>query len=116
MTKYKEAIHLFDEDKIPSGLNRRSFLKRLGGGVTIAMTIGGYSVLEASTAEGEYNVYLHIKEDGRVNCLTGKIEMGQGINTSLAQSLGTPMHIDSEPRDHSSMCQGSVASLVVPSD
>ena len=68
----------FDEDRIPSGLSRRGFLKRLGGGVTIAITIGGYSTIQgcAESDAGEkqdFNAYLKIKEDGRVDCMVGKI-------------------------------------------
>src|SRR3970040_2301423 len=33
----------------------------------------------------DINAYLHIAEDGRVTFFSGKIEMGQGIVTSLPQ-------------------------------
>ncbi|MCK7529787.1 MAG: molybdopterin-dependent oxidoreductase [Marinilabiliales bacterium] len=36
----------------------------------------------------DYNAFLHIAEDGTVTCYTGKIEMGQGIITSLATDDG----------------------------
>ena len=43
----------------------------------------------------DFNAFLRIGEDGRVTCLTGKIEMGQGIITSLpqmvAEELETPL-------------------------
>jgi isoquinoline 1-oxidoreductase len=35
----------------------------------------------------DFNAFLHIGEDGRVTCFTGKIEMGQGPITSLPQEL-----------------------------
>ena len=81
-----------DEKKIPDGLSRRSFLKQFGGGITIAMTFVGYGTVEAMT-EGlldeadKYNAYLRIGEDGRIDCLVGKIEMGQSVFTSLKQLL-----------------------------
>jgi nicotinate dehydrogenase subunit B len=104
MTQYSETVHLFDEKRIPSGLSRRSFLKRLGGGVTVAMTIGGYATLQscAGTGEeeqGEFNAYLRIKEDGRVDCLTGKIEMGQSVFTSLKQLLAEELDVALEKVD-----------------
>jgi nicotinate dehydrogenase subunit B len=33
----------------------------------------------------DFNAYLKIAEDGKVTVYSGKIEMGQGIMTSLAQ-------------------------------
>ncbi len=36
----------------------------------------------------DYNAFLRIAEDGTVTCYTGKIEMGQGIITSLPQDDG----------------------------
>ncbi len=94
MTNYKEAIYLFDDERIPSGLGRRSFLKRLGGGLTIAMTIGLHSCADGQgeNADG-YNAFLRIKEDGRIDCLTGKIEMGQSVLTSLKQLLAEELDV-----------------------
>jgi len=48
------------------------------------------------------NAYLRIGEDGRVACFTGKIEMGQGIVTSLAQMLADELdvHIDDGRHGH----------------
>ena len=98
----KKDQFLFDNDRIPSGLNRRSFLKRFGGGVTIALTIGGYSIIEGCTPsnpEESYNAYIRIKEDGRVDCLVGKIEMGQSVLTSLKQLLAEELDVALEKVD-----------------
>ncbi|MDH3725921.1 MAG: molybdopterin-dependent oxidoreductase, partial [Myxococcales bacterium] len=74
--------------------SRREFLKRLGGGIAIFVTFGGELALveraEAQRSRGvpsDFNAFLRIAENGRVTCLTGKIEMGQGPITSLAQML-----------------------------
>lgn len=97
MTAIKNKSILIDENKIPSGLSRRSFLKRLGGGISIAVTVGGYTALQGCTADAklgeEYNAYLRIKEDGRVDCLVGKIEMGQSVLTSLKQLLAEELDV-----------------------
>ena len=94
MTNYKENASSFNENKIPSGLKRRSFLKRLGGGITIAFTVGGYSAFTGcTTKDADYNAYLRIKEDGRVDCLVGKIEMGQSVFTSLKQLLAEELDV-----------------------
>jgi isoquinoline 1-oxidoreductase len=47
-----------------------------------------------------------IGEDGRVSCFTGKIEMGQGIHTSLAQMLAEELDV---PLDLVDMVMGDTA-------
>src|SRR5210317_831375 len=98
MTAINNKFILIDENKIPSGLSRRSFLKRLGGGITVAVTVGGYATLNGCSdgdakLGDEYNAYLRIKEDGRVDCLVGKIEMGQSVYTSLKQLLAEELDV-----------------------
>lgn len=95
---------MINSKRIPSGLSRRNFLKRLGGGVTVAFTIGGYAAIQgcttSETGESElYNAYLRIKEDGRVDCLVGKIEMGQSAYTSLKQLLAEELDVALESVD-----------------
>ena len=71
-------------------MNRRDFLKRigiLGGGVVVYFSYG-IPLAAAQTARTEvpaFNAFLRIGADGRIACYTGKIEMGQGVITSLAQ-------------------------------
>ena len=85
--------------------NRRSFLKSVGGGVVVLFTTApGFSLAEeshaASASGGEgFNAYLRIGEDGRVTCFTGKIEMGQGIVTSLPQMLADELDVAVEMID-----------------
>ncbi|KPJ61512.1 MAG: hypothetical protein AMJ46_01880 [Latescibacteria bacterium DG_63] len=47
----------------------------------------------------DFNAYLLIKEDGRVSCFTGKIEMGQGVITSLAQMLADELEVSLDSVD-----------------
>jgi len=84
------------EKSIPSGMSRRSFIRRLGGGVVIAVALSDFEILEASVTQqypGDLNAYLKIGTDGRVSCYTGKIEMGQGVITSLAQMLAEELDV-----------------------
>jgi nicotinate dehydrogenase subunit B len=78
-------------------LSRREFLKTIGGGIIIFFCIGDASVLESQqrgrSYPDDFNAYLRIGPDGRVACFTGKIEMGQGIITSLAQMLADEIDI-----------------------
>jgi isoquinoline 1-oxidoreductase len=78
--------------------SRRNFLKKLGGGLIVAFTIGKISILDSWAAHPEvamlnFNAYLRVKEDGRVDCYTGKIEMGQGVGTSLAQAVAEELEV-----------------------
>ena len=51
----------------------------------------------------DFNAFLRIGEDGRVTCFTGKIEMGQGPITSLAQMLAEELDV---PLDTVDMVMG----------
>ena len=80
-------------------VSRREFLKLLGGGILICMSPESILALQERGRQFgreeplDFNAYLHIAEDGRVSCFTGKIEMGQGIYTSLAQMLAEEMEV-----------------------
>ncbi|MGB5695691.1 MAG: molybdopterin cofactor-binding domain-containing protein [Polyangiales bacterium] len=82
--------------------SRRTFLKRIGGGIAVFVTFGGKLVMveparaRAREAPSDFNAFLRIAEDGRVTCLTGKIEMGQGPITSLAQMLADELDVPYE--------------------
>ncbi len=74
-------------------MDRREFVKLLGGGIVVSVSLGPIALFEPSEAEAyqrrgypeDINAYLHIAEDGRVTLFSGKIEMGQGVMTSLCQ-------------------------------
>lgn len=96
----------FEEIAARYPLSRREFLKRLGGGVIVLWLAPGglVSSLEAQEQRtlgypADFNAYLRIGEDGRVSCFTGKIEMGQGIVTSLAQELAEELDVPLEAID-----------------
>lgn len=79
-------------------VNRREFLKIFGGGIIILFVVGDTFLLQESrdreiNIPTDFNAILRIGEDGRVTCFTGKIEMGQGIITSLAQMLADELDI-----------------------
>jgi len=84
---------------VSSGMKRRSFFKILGGGIIIFFNPWGAIDLFSSplpqprTLTKDYNAFLHIAEDGTVTCFTGKIEMGQGIITSLPQMMADELNV-----------------------
>jgi isoquinoline 1-oxidoreductase len=85
----------FKDNMVLDPQTRRDFLKRLGGGIFIFVSLGDFALAqEAGRQRGgrpgmssDFNAFLRIGEDGRVTCFTGKIEMGQGPITSLPQML-----------------------------
>ena len=85
--------------------NRRDFIKKLGSGLIIVFALRNYNVLaidkntENTTLLSDFNAYLRIKEDGRIECFTGKVEMGQGISTSLAQVLAEELEVSIDQID-----------------
>lgn len=89
------------------GVNRREFLKITGRGIFVFFMIGDASVLAqtrrarrvSKSLSADFNAFLRIHEDGRVSCYTGKIEMGQGVITSLAQMLADELDVSLEAVD-----------------
>ncbi|HUJ24531.1 MAG TPA: molybdopterin cofactor-binding domain-containing protein [Myxococcales bacterium] len=51
----------------------------------------------------DFNAYLHIGPDGRVGCFVGKVEMGQGVMTSLAMLVAQELDL---PLDRVDMVMG----------
>jgi nicotinate dehydrogenase subunit B len=85
-----------------SGMKRRSFVQLLGGGIFVffqswsVFDLFGRTSTQARSLAEDYNSFLLIAEDGTVTCYTGKIEMGQGIITSLAQMMADELNVPLE--------------------
>lgn len=81
-------------------MDRRRFVKALGGGILVLVSAPAVGVpawdLEAQRRPypTDINAYLHIAEDGKVTLYSGKIEMGQGVMTSLAQMAAEELDVD----------------------
>jgi len=88
-------------------LSRREFIKLLGGGILISFSFADLEALqEEARRRGfrqalptDFNAFLRIGEDGRVACFTGKVELGQGVMTSLAQTLAEELDVPLESVD-----------------
>jgi isoquinoline 1-oxidoreductase len=78
--------------------NRREFIKITGGGIFILFAIKNMTLFAQQAQQHilptDFNAFLKIGEDGRVSCYTGKIEMGQGVITSLAQMLADELDVN----------------------
>jgi len=86
--------------KKPFLIERRDFLKYLGGGIVILFApLGGCHSKIAATSlplnalPDDFNSFLHISEEGLVTCYTGKIEMGQGPIIALAQMMADELDV-----------------------
>src|SRR4030042_208420 len=80
-------------------LNRRDFIKITGSCILVFFTAGDIDVFGQTGGFGgdyptDFNAYLRIGEDGRVTCFSAKIEMGQGVITSLAQMLAEELDVE----------------------
>jgi nicotinate dehydrogenase subunit B len=93
-----EPIHHFE-------LQRRDFFKLLGAGIAVfsvakqaadAQESGGARSFRGEEAPKDIASWLHIGDDGRVTVFTGKVEIGQNIRTSLAQSVADELRVPFE--------------------
>ncbi len=100
MKTKKNSPTVVDDQAQGFSLNRRDFLKVVGGGILIFFSAGVLPAQEGSLRfpgmqplPTDFNAFLRIGANGRVSCFTGKIEMGQGIVTSLAQMLADELDV-----------------------
>ena len=102
MKKKESNIEEYTQSIAGAVMKRRSFVQIMGGGIFIFFRPWGVLDLFGLTTEQDrslpkdYNAFLRIAEDGTVNCFTGKIEMGQGIITSLAQMMADELNVPLE--------------------
>jgi nicotinate dehydrogenase subunit B len=94
----------FTDNQSDFQIDRREFLKIAGGGIFILFTVWDSSLFSQESRgrrnlPSDFNAFLRIGEDGRVSCFTGKIEMGQGVITSLAQMLADELDVSLDAVD-----------------
>jgi nicotinate dehydrogenase subunit B len=98
--EFREApIHHFAFD-------RRDFFKFFGAGIMVFAAANDALALQESGGGARQNhsddlpkeitAWLHIAEDGSVTAFTGKVEIGQNIRTSLAQSVADELRVPFE--------------------
>jgi nicotinate dehydrogenase subunit B len=80
---------------LKNNIKRRTFLGQVGGGITVLFTVDfSPTIAQRRGYPDDFNAYLRIHKNGRISCFTGKIEMGQGIITSLAQMLAEELDVN----------------------
>src|ERR1019366_5211972 len=81
------------------GLNRRELLALAGPGLFLCFGVdwlAGQEPARLPSRQGyptDLNAYLRIAPDGRVTCFAGKVELGQGAMTVLAQILAEELDV-----------------------
>jgi len=92
------SIHHFE-------LARREFFKLLGAGIAVfAIARDSQAAQETAPSHGfhpqdlpsDISAWLHIGEDGGVTAFCGKVEIGQNIRTSLAQTVADELRVPFE--------------------
>ena len=83
-----------------SSLDRRQFLKAMGGGLVVWFSTAPPAEAQyrrptsgGPASSADFDAFLRVGEDGRVTGFTGKVELGQGIITSLAQMLAEELDV-----------------------
>ena len=94
----RSATYQFD-------LDRRGFLKSLGGGILVVHLLNTGACRRSSPAAAaagggggqpvprDIAAWLHIGEDGKITVYTGKAEVGQNIRTSLTQVVAEELRV-----------------------
>ncbi|HTR19566.1 MAG TPA: molybdopterin cofactor-binding domain-containing protein, partial [Gemmatimonadales bacterium] len=96
-----------DEMIVPEGwgfattMDRREFVTLTSVGLlvmcgvkpTANMVQAKWNPAGMQEAASDWNAFLHIGADGRVTVLVGKIEMGQGVMTSLPQLAAEELNV-----------------------
>ncbi len=102
-----ERYELFEGAHYRFTFPRRDFLRTAAGGLVVALTVGDGEVQGAPARDrrggrrggrsGEVpeslGAWIRVDEDSAVTVYTGKVEVGQGIRTSLAQTVAEELGV-----------------------
>jgi nicotinate dehydrogenase subunit B len=106
MSRDRHDITDIDNELVADGpttfpVDRRDFVKLTATGLLVLFSVDRASALQETervqtTRQGyptDLNAYVHVGADGRVTCFTGKIEMGQGTQSSLPQLVAEQLDV-----------------------
>src|SRR5579859_5497372 len=83
-------------------LARRDFFKLLGAGIAVfSIATNSQAAQETAPSHGfhpqdlpsDIGAWLHVGEDGTITAFCGKVEIGQNIRTSLAQTVADELRV-----------------------
>jgi isoquinoline 1-oxidoreductase len=91
---------------VTTGVSRREFLQLTGAGLFIFFATDAIAAFQEPSRlpaqpsyPTDFNAYLRIGGDGRVTCLVGKVELGQGSKTVLAQLVADELDVSFDSVD-----------------
>ena len=94
-----ERYELAEPRRYLFDLDRRDFMRVFGGGLVVVATLppvigqeSGRGV-QSRGEQADLAAWLHIDERGNVTVYTGKVEIGQNIRTSLAQTVADELRV-----------------------
>lgn len=101
MTLHDDEMTMPAAPGLPTTIDRREFLKLTATGVLVTIALDPLEALQEPVRlpagrQGyptDLNAYLHVGADGRVTCLVGKVELGQGVMTSLPQLVAEELDV-----------------------
>ncbi len=93
MTRYDSDFVVPDGWGFVDTVDRRDFLRLTATGLLVMFAVEPLAAAQGHSGapagrEGpptDVNAYIHVGADGRVTCLVGKVELGQGAMTALPQ-------------------------------
>ena len=95
-----ERYELSEPRRYTFELERRDFMRLFGGGLAVMVAATDLLAQESGRArpQGRADIpdlaaWLHIDENGHVHVCTGKVEIGQNIRTSLAQTVADELRV-----------------------
>jgi nicotinate dehydrogenase subunit B len=99
-----ERYELFATRGYNFDLDRRDFIKTFGLGILFIVPAARAHAQQGEQQESgrgrsgnnlpqEIGAWIHIDESGKVTVLTGKVEFGQNIRTSLTQAVADELHV-----------------------
>ena len=94
-----ERYELKETRRYSFDLDRRDFMRVFGSGLVVVATLPRLAGQESGRGaqgrgeQADLAAWLHIDERGRVTVYTGKVEIGQNIRTSLAQTVADELRV-----------------------
>jgi nicotinate dehydrogenase subunit B len=99
-----ERYELFERPGYNFQFDRRDFIKAFGAGIVFIVPLSRALAQQRGQGESgrtgatnqlpnDIGAWIHIDENGGITVLTGKVEMGQNIRTSLAQAVAEELHV-----------------------
>jgi len=94
-----ERYEFFEGPLYQFELDRRDFLKVLGGGILVCLVAGDAIAQQPGRRGGRgggpspIGAWIHIAENGQITAFTGKVELGQNARTSLTQAVAEELRV-----------------------